>query len=187
VDDDARARCEAADALGRLGPDALTAVEALTKALEDADPGVRLRSARTLWRIGGRVSELAAMALLSLVEQTASINLPVRLDATDVIVKIGGETEERALASLISLLADHAPVVRRDAIECLERFGPRARAAIEALERALGDEDRFVRCLAASALSEIEGWEKGRARAVLKHRSPFSKAVAPTLLSPVCT
>ena len=43
-----------------------------------------------------------------------------------------------------------------------------AGAAIPALERALSDEDRVVRCLAALALSEIEGWEKGRARAVLK-------------------
>ena len=81
---------------------------------------------------------------------------------------MGGETEARALASLISLIADDAPAVRREAIECLERLGPRARAAIPALERALGDEDRVVRCLAALALSEIEGWEKGRARALLK-------------------
>jgi hypothetical protein len=36
------------------------------------------------------------------------------------------------------------------------------------LERALGDDDRVVRCLAALALSEIEGSEKGRARTLLK-------------------
>lgn len=41
-------------------------------------------------------------------------------------------------------------------------------AAIPALERALGDQDRVVRCLAGLALSEIEGWEKGRARTVLE-------------------
>jgi hypothetical protein len=167
-DDDARARCEAADALGRFGPDAATAADALARALEDGDPGVRLRSARALWRIGGKASELAPPALLSMVGTKAVTRPPVRLDATDVIVKMGGETEARALVLLISLVADDAPAVRREAIECLERFGPRARAAIPALERALGDEDRVVRCLAALALSEVEGWEKGRARAVLK-------------------
>ena len=183
-DDDARARYEAADALGRLGPDAVSAAEALARALEDGDPGVRLRSARALWRIGGKVSELAPTALLGLVEQTAPTNPPVRLDATDVIIKMGGETEKRALASLISLLADHAPAVRREVIECLERFGPRARDAVPAFERALGDEDRVVRCLAALALSEIEGWEKGRARAVLKAMVD-DPALSPGMRKPV--
>ncbi len=183
-DDDARARCEAADALGRLGPDAVMAAEALSRALEDGDPVVRLRSARALWRIGGKVREPIATALLSLVAQTTSTNPPVRLDATDVIVKMGGETEERALASLISLLADHAPAVRREAIECLERFGPRARAAIPALDRALCDQDRLVRCLAGLALSEIEGWEKGRARAVLEAMVD-DPALSPEMRKPV--
>ena len=127
-----------------------------------------MRSARALWRIGGKTSELAPPALLSMVAQPTVTSPPVRLDATDVVSKMGGETEARALASLISLTADDAPAVRREAIEGLERFGPRARVAIPALERALSDEDRVVRCLAASALSEIEGWEKGRARALLK-------------------
>ena len=183
-DDDARARYEAADALGRLGPDAASAAEALAGALEDGDPGVRLRSARALWRIGGKASEPAPTALLKLVEQTAATNPPVRLDATDVIVKMGGETERRARALLISLLADHAPAVRREAIECLERFGPRAHAAIPALERASGDEDRVVRCLAALALSEIEGWEKGRARAMLKEMVD-DPALSPGMRKPV--
>ena len=167
-DDDARARCDAADALGRFGPDAVTAAYALAEALRDGEPCVRLRAARALWRIGGKAREQAPPALLSLVAQAAVTNPPVRLDATDVIIKMGGETEARALSSLLSLTDDEAPAIRREAIECLERFGPRARNAIPALERALGDEDRLVRCLAALALSEIEGWEKGRARSLLK-------------------
>jgi hypothetical protein len=183
-DDDARARREAADALGRLGPDAAPAAEALAGALGDVDPGVRLRSARALWRIGGKAGELARPALLDLVAQTAVTSPPVRLDATEVIVKIGGETEARALASLIALTADGAPAVGREAIECLERFGPRALVAVPALERALADEDRVVRCLAALALSEIEGWEKGRARAVLKGMVD-DPALTPRMRKPV--
>jgi hypothetical protein len=183
-DDDARARREAADALGRFGPDAVTAADALAMALEDGDLGVRLRSARALWQTGGNASEPAPPALLSLVAQTTVISPPVRLDAIEVIVKMGGETEARALASLISLTADDAADVRREAIECLERLGPRARGAIPALERALGDEDRVVRCLAALALSEIEGWEKGRARALLKGMVD-DPALSPGMRKPV--
>lgn len=167
-DEDARARCEAADALGQFGPEVVTAADALAEALGDRDPGVRLRAARALWRIGGKASELSSPVLLSLLAQAAVASPPVRLDATDVIGKIGGETEARALSSLISLTDDHAAAVRREAMECLARFGPRARVAIPALERALGDDDRVVRCLAALSLSEIEGWEKGRARTLLK-------------------
>jgi hypothetical protein len=52
------------------------------------------------------------------------------------------------------------------------------------LERALSDEDRVVRCLAALALSEIEGWEKGRARAVLKAMFD-DPALSPWMRTPV--
>jgi hypothetical protein len=166
-DNDARARCEAADALGRFGPDALMAADALVGALGDKEAGVRLRAARALWRIGGKASELAPPVLLSLVALPAVTRPPVRLDAVDVIGRIGGETEARALASLISLTDNEAPAVRREAIECLAQLGRRARVAIPVLERALVDDDRVVRCLAALALSEIEGWEKGRARTLL--------------------
>jgi HEAT repeat protein len=183
-DDDARARCDAADALGRLGPDAVIAADALAGAFRDGEPWVRLRAARAIWRIGGKASELAPPVLLSLVAQAAVTSPPVRLDATDVIVKMGGETEARALSSLISLTDSEALAVRREAIECLERFGPRARNAIPALERALGDDDRVVRCLAALALSEIEGWEKGRARSLLKGMVD-DPALSPRMRKPV--
>jgi hypothetical protein len=126
-----------------------------------------LRAARALWQVGEKASELAPPVLLSLVGQAVVASPPVRVDATDVILKMGGETEARAFASLISLTDDKTRAVRREAIECLGRFGPRARVAIPALERALGDDDRVARCLAAMALSGIEGWEKGRARALL--------------------
>jgi hypothetical protein len=52
------------------------------------------------------------------------------------------------------------------------------------LERALGDNDRVVRCLAALALSEFEGWEKGRARSLLK-RMVDDPALPPRMRKPV--
>lgn len=162
-DGDARIRRSAADALGRFGPDAGAAADDLTQSLRDRDPGVRLRAARTLWRIG-KASEQVPPVLLALVAQEAVANPSVRVDATDVIAGIGGETEARALSSLISLAGADSSAVRCEAIECLTRLGPRARDAIPALERAMNDDDRLVRCLAALALSGIEGWEKGWAR-----------------------
>jgi HEAT repeat protein len=167
-DGDALARYEAADALGRLGFEAVRAADALTTALGDSDPAFRLRSARALWRAGGPMSRRSAPTLLELVAQTSVAKPAVRLDAIDVIRQMGGETDARALESLVSLTTSVDPAVRREVIECLERYGRRARIAIPSLERALDDEDLLVRCLAASALSEIEGWEKGRALSLLK-------------------
>ena len=53
------------------------------------------------------------------------------------------------------------------AIEGLEQLGISSRGAVPALVRALRDDDQMCRCLAALALSEIEGRDKGRARAML--------------------
>jgi HEAT repeat protein len=167
-DEDPRARREAADALARIGPDAVMASGGLTEALSDRDPGVRCRAARALWRIGRKASEPVPQALLSLVADPVVASPPVRIDAVEVIRAIGGETEAQAVSALLPLISARDPAVRREAIASLERFGPRAHLAIPALERALGDDDRVARCLAALALSEIEGWEKGRARSMLR-------------------
>jgi HEAT repeat protein len=166
-DDAMIARYSAADALGRLGPDAAIAADALAGTLEERDPGMRLRAARALCRMGTKRSHVAPSVLLNLVAEEEAIGPSVRLDAIDVIRKLAGETEDRAVSSLLVLTEKAALAVRCEAIACLERLGPRACVAIPVLARSLVSDDRLERCLAASALSEIEGWKKGRARSLL--------------------
>jgi hypothetical protein len=166
-DVDMIARYAAADALGRLGPDAALAADALAGELEDQDSGMRLRAARSLYRIGTKASDLAPPVLLKLVAEEEVTSPSFRLDAIDLIRKLAGETDDRAVSSMIALTEKAVPAVRCEAIACLERLGPRAHAAVPVLERSLVSNVRLERCLAASALSEIEGWEKGRARSLL--------------------
>ena len=46
---------------------------------------------------------------------------------------------------------------RGDAAQTLGRIGPAAREAVPALEKLLGDKERYVRAAAAEALKRIRG------------------------------
>ena len=59
----AEVRCEAAEALARLGPAAVEAVPALIAVLSDADPGVRWHSSLALAAIGPGGAEPLVRAL----------------------------------------------------------------------------------------------------------------------------
>jgi HEAT repeat protein len=182
-DSDSRVRRQAADALARFGPEAgKEGTDGLAEALADQVPDVRFRAARALSRIEGRgrepvVQVLLALAASPVATRPASVvssatplsdtRPPDRFDVVEVIRRLGNETESHAVSALIPLTVAEDPSVRREAAECLGLFGPRARSAVPGLERALGDDDPVVRCLSALSLSEIEGWEKGRARTLL--------------------
>lgn len=62
---------------------------------------------------------------------------------------------EPLVPGLIELLAHERPRVRQQACHCLRNIGPRARAAADALMKALGDSDYSVREQAAKALATI--------------------------------
>jgi HEAT repeat protein len=109
--------------------------------------------------------------LLDLVAAPVVTRPPARIAAVGVLHRMGDEAVARSIAALIPLVDARGASVRREAIECLATLGPRARDAVPALERALADEDRLVRCLAALALSDIEGWGKGRARSMLSREA----------------
>ncbi len=167
-DPDVRIRRQAADALGRLGYEAGEGVDGLIGALEDDDLDVRFRAARALERVGGRAGEPALRALLGLLADPIGARFPDRPAIIPIVRGMGPDAESRAIAALIPLVAAGDRPARRSAIECLQILGPRARDATSALEKkAAGDPDLMTRCLAASALSEIEGWERGRARQLL--------------------
>jgi HEAT repeat protein len=192
-DPDPQVRRITADTLARFGPEARDAIDPLARVLDDRIADVRFRAARTLYRIEGQAHDTALNALISLVASPGVTNrpnsigaVPPKVDAlgevapvsdalppdraavVEVIRKLGDGAASRAIAALIPLVAADDPKVRREAVECLGLFGPKARTAVPSLENALGNEDLVVRCLAALSLSEIEGWEKGRARSMLE-------------------
>ena len=167
-DDDLRIRREAAGALGRFGPEAASAASGLAAAMGDDDPDVRFRAARALARVEGGSSESALVALLGCIADPVGSHLPGRAEAIPIIRRMGPPAEARAVAALIPLVDAGDPLARRGAIECLEQLGPSAHDAIPALDRASRGDDPIARCLAALALSEIEGWEQGRALALLR-------------------
>ena len=56
----------ASHALGEIGPDASSATAALSKALNDGNPFVRLKAAEALWRIDRRTNDGTAHIVLLL-------------------------------------------------------------------------------------------------------------------------
>jgi hypothetical protein len=174
-DEDVRIRRLSADALGRIGPEAVSATDGLTGALSDPDPIVRFRAARALIRVEGQASESARRALLAMLAEPVINQIPSLIVVAPVIRRLGPEAEAEIVAALVPLIDAKNPLIRRTAIAYLEELAPQSGAANPALNRSLHDADLMSRCLAALALSEIEGWQSGRARAMLQeledHRS----------------
>lgn len=104
---------------------------------------------------------------LGSVAHPGDVRPPDRTAVVRVLGKMGTLAESRAVSALLPLTHAESPSVRREAAECLGMFGSRARDAVPALERALEDDDLVVQCLSALSLSDIEGWEKRRARTTL--------------------
>ena len=95
-DDDAGVRRSAAEALGKIGPEATPAVEALTTALQDPVVDVRVKAAEAL----GQISPEAAPAIEVLMEALQGEDADGRLDAARVMLSLlqsqydKGETEQ---------------------------------------------------------------------------------------------
>ena len=175
-------RAAAARALGTLGPEGTTALEALTAALEDPVADVRVAAA---WAIGGlgpsaagavtalgkctrdqsaqaragaawalgRIGPSAQSAAPSLVERLRDADETVRWRAGDALGAVGCNVT--VVAPLVEILSDAHASGRAQAAEALGRCGVAAAPALAALALALGDEREEVRWRAAWALGEI--------------------------------
>jgi HEAT repeat protein len=154
-DSDNFVRWGAARALGTFSKnyqpkDAVPAVTALAKQLFDPDFTSRLAAAATLESLG----EYAEGAVPALAKAVKFGDVENRVAVLYVIQSIGPQRSKSLVPSVTEALEHPDPRVRRTAAETLGRYGALARnpATIEALRRALGDEDQEVRINASEAL-----------------------------------
>jgi len=162
-------RMRAAEALGYVGPGAKAAVPSLAEALKDPDQWVRNYAAQSLGRIGPDAAPAVAGLVAALQDQG------IRHSAIQSLEKIGPAAAEPAVPALIELVRSpgeptgpeksasgryvpsQGAMTRVLAIKALGAMGPRAKAAIPALNGARKDEDPSVRYAAEDVLRKLQG------------------------------
>ena len=142
-------RWRAAEALGKLGPDAAAAVPALVDALDRSDM-LAQEAAKALGRMGGA----ARPAVSALASALTRDDVYLRREAAKALVKLGPDAEE-AVPVLVEALRDKDRTVRAESCKVLGRIGPAARSAVPALKALLRDPDDLVRVQADEALRRI--------------------------------
>jgi HEAT repeat protein len=151
-------RAKAADALRRLGRDARDAMPELRQALSDktGDRVTRIQVALAIGRIGPPEA-LAGVPELTEVLADPKTPKEVRTATAESLGQLGRDAAVGAIPALAAALtAKDSPVeVRRAAAAALDQFGPDARPALPALQKALTDADKFVRCQAMHALGRM--------------------------------
>lgn len=176
---DSYVRLGAARALRYMGPDAVAAVPALVRALDDSDGFVRSGAAFALGKIGpGAADAVPAMvrvlrrsgyfdqgiigpaiagigpaAVPALIDLTRDRDHQVRFEAVGDLGRIGTGMDEVA-RRLGELLTDGDASIRAEAAFALWKTA-QSRDGIPVLARCLGDPNEFARMSAADHLGEI--------------------------------
>jgi HEAT repeat protein len=145
-------RAEAAEALAHIGPTAKPAVRALMDALSDDEPDVRWLAAMALGAIGPEAKRAERILTATLQDDQPQ----VRVQAACALGRINPDQIGAITTRLVREMQNGDSAIRASAIGCLTVFGPRAKAAVDPLIKALKDSDAMVRVVAASALSEID-------------------------------
>jgi len=181
-DGDRDVRWFAARAIGAVGPAAVSAVPALTRALDD-EKTIRDEVITALGKIGpgagesvpalirwllrnesydfdvaktlGSIGPRAAAAVPELLKMLRSGWAANRFQAARAIARIGPVSDDIVPALLLAL-GDKDPVVRRHAVEALGAMGEAGKKAIPLLKGLLEDGDEFVRSAASKVLENLE-------------------------------
>ena len=134
-------------ALGRIGPDAKTAIPALIKLFKDEDGEVR-------WAASSALGQIGPAAISPLMELLSDKIKEVRRAAALAFCYIG-PAAKFAVPALTKSLKDNDAAVRCSAARALGNIGPEATMAIPALIELLKDKNTRVRQTAFEALQEI--------------------------------
>ncbi len=156
-------RAMAANALEEIGPEAATAVPALTDALRDKEWEIRGMAASALGSIGPKAKD----AMPALVEALKDRNDRVREVVPLALAQVG---QGDAVPALTAALKDEAWPVRYDVVGALEIIGPQAKGVVPALVEALKDKG-----------GGIDGVRNEAAR-TLKKFGPKAKEASPPLV-----
>jgi HEAT repeat protein len=158
ADSDRFVRWGAARALGSFSKgyrpeDAVPAVPTLARLLFDSDFFVRQSAAASLEALG----VYAETAGPELIRAVSFGDVENRVAVLYVIQSVGPDHSKAAIGSVTDALDHPDPRVRRAAAETLGKYGSIARnkTTIDALRRALGDEDQDARINASEALLQI--------------------------------
>ncbi|WP_337886584.1 HEAT repeat domain-containing protein [Fischerella thermalis] len=147
IDNNARVRLEAHDALVSIGS---PAVPALIEVLKNPDCNIRWRAA---WVLGDMSSEANA-AVGALAEALQDEDAQVRMYAALALGEIG-KAAKPAVPPLMAALQDREEYVRIYAASALRRLGTEAKVAVPSLMNALKDKNPRVRKNAALALGAM--------------------------------
>jgi CubicO group peptidase (beta-lactamase class C family) len=147
-DPDTGVREKAAEALGKLGPVAASAVPALVRLFADPDPYVQGKASEAL----GRIGRAAVPALTQALQDRAHT---VRWCAAIALGRMGAAAHD-AVPALTKALRDADENVRWCAAVALGGIGGPATPAVPALLGCLYDKDEDVRWGANLALTQID-------------------------------
>ncbi len=161
--DEAAIREEAALILGKMGPDAKFAVDALIKALGDENASVRQAAAIALGEIGPEAKK-AKGPLLDAFE--GDENTLVRKESALALCKIA-PGDDKVISSFAKALKSESAFVRRISAKALGQLGSFAKGAVSSLTGALDDKDSSVRKAVAYALGSIGADAKDAVPALL--------------------
>jgi len=149
-DSDSNVRTQAAHALGKIGERAGAASRALAGVVGDPGCGDILRG-EAAWALARVGPAPGAVAALGAAAGDRSGYVGVR--AAEALWKMSGEAGQAAL-ELAARLED--PAVRNAAAQALNRIGPGAKGAVQALLVATKSKDRLFRESAVMALRRID-------------------------------
>jgi HEAT repeat protein len=177
------ARRNAAYTLDSLGPDAVEAVPALARALEDEKVSVRIAAAFALLRIDPEQRTLAARALHRELRDAGADDRSMVLGW---LTSSSGKPMPGVTAAIACTLNDANAKVRSEACEALLHNPPDADDdAVKLLARALGSADAEVRIATARTLGRLGTAAKEAAPALilaLKDEQPKVRASAAAAL-----
>jgi HEAT repeat protein len=136
-DEDAAIRVSAANNLGELGPDAISAIPALMQALDDANTNVINSAMHALSRIG----DMAVPFLITALDHKCS---RVRLLALEALPHLQSKSAKSAVPTVVRLLRKHEDTyTRAAAADAILDF--QAECAIpDLIDALIADEDRDV-------------------------------------------